>query len=332
MATPAQTPGLPAGKVLLLKEHEVRQLLTMEMALDAVERALRAQALEEAVNVPRGRAQTDHAMLHSMAGAIKGMGAFGAKVYATSKKYPSRFLVPLFDGRTAALLALIQADYLGQVRTGAASGVATKYLANPDVEEVGLYGTGKQARTQIEAVCKVRPVKRVSVYSPTVANRIAFATEMSQRLGVAVEAVEEARKAAQGKGIVITATSSRDPVLQGDWLAPGTHLNVIGSNFLAKAEVDVNTLRRANLITIDSKDQGRLEAGDFQRALEEGVLKWPDVHELGQILVGRVPGRQKREDITLFKSLGLAIEDVAVAAQLYHLAVQQGVGTVLDWE
>lgn len=332
MATPTPERGLPAGKVLLLREAEVRQVLTMELALEAVERALRAQALEEAVNVVRGRAQTDHVMLHSLAGAIKGMGVLGAKVYATSKKHPARFLVPLFDGRTAALLALIQADYLGQVRTGAASGVATKYLANPDVDDVGLYGTGKQARTQIEAICKVRPVKRVSVYSPTEVNRLRFASEMSDYLGVRVEAVAQPELAAQGKGVICTATTSRDPVLFGAWLAQGTHLNVIGSNFLAKSEIDVATLRRVNQIAIDSKDQGRLEAGDFQQALEDGVLKWSEVQELGQIVVGRYPGRKQADDITLFKSLGIGIEDVAVAGRVYQAAVQQGIGTVLDWE
>jgi ornithine cyclodeaminase/alanine dehydrogenase-like protein (mu-crystallin family) len=332
MATPSQDRGLPAGKVLLLREADVRQALTMEMALEAVERALRAHALEEAVNVPRGRAQTDHAMLHCMAGAIKGMGVMAAKVYATSKKHPARFVVPLFDGRTAALLALIQADYLGQVRTGAASGVATKYLAQAESEDVGLYGTGKQARTQIEAVCKVRKIRRVTVYSPTEEHRNRFATEMSEVLGVRVEPAARPELAAQGKGIVITATSSREPVLLGAWLSQGTHLNVIGSNFLGKAEVDSATIRRANHIVIDSKDQGRLEAGDFQQALEDGLLKWSDVHELGQIVIGRYPGRKQPEDITLFKSLGLAIEDVAVAARVYQVAVQQGLGTVIDWE
>ncbi len=323
---------LSPGQVLLLREADVRQVLTLEMALEAVERALRAHALQEAVNQPRLRAQTDHAMLHNMSAAIKGMGVMGSKVYATSKKHPARFLVPLFDGRTAALLALIQADYLGQVRTGAASGVATKYLARPDAAEVGLFGSGKQARTQLEAVCKVRPVRRVSVYSPTEDHRVRFAAEMSAALGVPVEPAARPEEAAEGKSIVITATAARDPVLQGAWLAPGTHLNVIGSNFLGKAEVDVPTLRRANLLVVDSKDQARLEAGDFAPAIEDGVIKWSDVTELGQIVAGRFPGRQTAEEITLFKSLGLALEDVAVAARVYQAAVQQGVGTVLDWE
>lgn len=323
--------GLPSGKVLLLKEAEVRQILTMEMALEAVEKAIRAVELNEAVNQPRNRAQTDHALLHNMCGAIKGLGVMGSKVYGTSKKHPACFLVPLFDGRTGGLLALIQADYLGQVRTGAASGIATRLLAREDARTVGLYGTGKQARTQIEAVCKVRPIERIRVYSRSEENRTRFATEMTAALGVPVEPVAQPQQAAEGLDIVITATTSRDPVLQGDWLSPGAHLNVIGSNFLGKSEIDVTTLRRASCVVIDSRDQGRLEAGDLTSGLEEGFLSWSEVAELGQVLVGRVPGRTKPEEITLFKSLGLAVEDVATAASVYREAIQRGIGTVLDW-
>src|SRR4029079_2499205 len=145
-----------------------------------VEQGLRKMALDEAQNVPRARVQTDHAILHSMCASIKTMGVMGAKVYATSRKNPSTFTVLLYDGRTSALLALIQADYLGQVRTGAASGVATQYMARPDAGEVGIFGSGKQARTQLQAVCQVRKVRRVQVYSPNVERRTRFAEEMSE--------------------------------------------------------------------------------------------------------------------------------------------------------
>src|SRR5439155_2346953 len=164
--------------VLLLNEDEVRQLLTMEMALAAVEAGLRKLALDEGVNVPRARAQTDHAMLHSMAASATTLGYMGYKCYATSRR-GSHFHVGLYDGKTAALVCLIQADYLGQIRTGAASGVATQYMARPDASEVGLFGTGKQARTQLQAVCKVRKIRRVQVYSRNEENRARFAAETS---------------------------------------------------------------------------------------------------------------------------------------------------------
>src|SRR5262249_2350017 len=152
------------------------------------------------------------------------------------------------------------ADYLGQVRTGAASGVATQYMARPDAAEVGLFGTGKQARTQLIAVCKVRKVNRVQVYSPNEEHRRAFAREMSEACGVDGGPVPRPELAAEDKDIVLTATASREPVLNGNWLAEGTHLNAIGSNFLGKAELDVVAVRRADVIVVDSKDQARIEA------------------------------------------------------------------------
>src|SRR5438105_3207179 len=165
--------------VLLLTEDEVRQLLTMEMALEAVQDGLRRLALDEGQNIPRARSQTDHAMLHVMSAAAKTLGTMGYKSYSTSRK-GAHFHVGLYDGKSGALLALIQADYLGQVRTGAASGVATQFMARADASEVGLFGSGKQARTQLEAVCKVRKVRRVQVYSPNEEHRRQFAAEMKQ--------------------------------------------------------------------------------------------------------------------------------------------------------
>src|SRR5437899_6592023 len=137
--------------------------------------------------------------------------------------------------------------------------------------------------------------------------------------------------AAEDKDIVITATNSREPVLNGNWIAEGTHLNVIGSNFLGKAEVDNVCVRRCGSIIVDSKDQARMEAGDFSMALEEGSIHWADIHELGQVIVGRYTGRAHPQDVTLFKSLGIAIEDIAVAAKVYTKAQAAGIGKKIDW-
>ena len=316
--------------VLLLTESEVRDLLTMEMALEAVEDALRKLALEEAENIPRSAAQTDHAMLHVMSAAAKTLGFLGYKAYVSSRK-GAVFHVGLYDGKSGALLALIQADYLGQVRTGAASGVATQYMARPDASEVGIFGSGKQARTQLIATCKVRQIRRVQVYSPNDENRTRFAKEMSAVCRTEVEPVPRPEMAAEDKDIIITATSSREPVLNGHWIVEGTHLNVIGSNFLGKAEIDPVAVRRCESIVVDSKDQARLEAGDFVQPLEEGSIHWADVHELGQVIVGRYTGRAHPQDVTLFKSLGIAIEDVAVAAKVYAKAQEAKVGRLIDW-
>jgi ornithine cyclodeaminase/alanine dehydrogenase-like protein (mu-crystallin family) len=317
--------------VLLLSEEDVRQLLSMEMAMEAVEQALRKQALEEAMNVPRCRTQTDHITLHVMSASIKGLAACGCKTYTTGRR-GARFHVTLYDGKSGALLALIQADHLGQMRTGAASGVATQFMARHDACEVGIFGSGKQARTQLLAVCKARKIRHVSVYSPNDEHRRRFAQEVSPLCQCEVTPVPRPELAAEDKDIVITATSSREPVLSGHWIAEGTHLNVIGSNYLAKAEVDAVAVRRCESIVVDSKDQARMEAGDFVQALEEGAIHWADVHELGQVIVGRYTGRARPQDVTMFKSLGIALEDVAVAARVHARAQEVGAGRLIEWE
>jgi ornithine cyclodeaminase/alanine dehydrogenase-like protein (mu-crystallin family) len=313
-----------------LTEEDVRQVLTMEMALDAVEEGLRKLALDEAQNMPRTRVQTDHAMLHVLSASAKTFGVLGAKLYVTSRKN-AQFHVALYDGKAGTMLALIQAAYLGQVRTGAASGVATEYMARPDACEVGLFGSGQQARTQLLAVCQVRKITHVHVYSPNEEHRRQFAAEMTATCQAEIEPVPRPEMAAEDKDIIITATNSREPVLNGNWIAEGTHLNVVGSNFLGKAEVDSLTVRCCNSIVVDSKDQARLEAGDFTQALEEGSIHWANVHELGQIIVGRYTGRAHPEDITMFKSLGIGIEDVALAARVYAKAKEAGLGRLIEW-
>jgi alanine dehydrogenase len=323
--------------VLLLTEEDVRQLLTMDLALEAVEEALRQMAREEAQNQPRARVQLNPSMLHTMSAAVKTPpapyfeGVMGYKAYTTRAKKGEHFHLALYDGKTGGLLALVQADYLGQMRTGAASGVATQCMARLDASEVGLFGSGKQARTQLLAVCKVRKVSRVQVYSPHEEHRRRFAREMSDLCQTEVEPVPRPEMAAEDKDLVITATTSREPVLNGHWIAEGTHLNVIGSNFWGKAEIDAVAVRRCSSIVVDSKDQARLEAGDFAQALEEGSIHWADIHELGQVLVGRYTGRAHPQDVTLFKSLGIALEDVAVAARVYQKAREANVGRLLDW-
>lgn len=316
--------------VLVLTEDDVRQVLTMELALDSVEEALRQLALDEGQNAARSRVQTDHVMLHVLPAALRSLSVLGYKSYTTTRGL-ARFHVALFDGKTGAIMAVVQADYLGQVRTGAASGVATRLMARPDASEVGVFGTGKQARTQVQAICLVRKVRRVQVYSPNDDHRRRFASEISTLCQIEVEPVPRPEMAAEDKDIIITATTSREPVLSGRWISEGTHLNVIGSNFLNKAEVDTFTLRRCKTIIVDSKEQARLEAGDLVQALDEGLIRWADIHELGQVIVGRYAGRAHPQDITLFKSLGIGIEDIAVAARVYELARAAGLGKMLEW-
>jgi ornithine cyclodeaminase/alanine dehydrogenase-like protein (mu-crystallin family) len=313
---------------LYLKEEEVARLLMMEQAIEAVEDAFRQIGAGRATNNPRTRVRLPKGMLHLMAGALPDSGVMGFKAY-TSFRGVARFLFLLYSAESGDLLALMEADKLGQMRTGAASGVATKHLAREEAATVGIFGTGWQARSQLMAVCAVRPIQLVKAYGRNPERREVFCQEMSEELKVKVQAATRPEEALEGADIIITATTSREPVFSGAALSPGVHLNAIGSNSLIRRELDEEAVGRSDLIVVDSKDQAKLEAGDFLPLIERGKLHWEKIYELGEIVVGRVKERQNPDQITLFKSLGLAIEDVAVGLKVYEQAKQAGIGGLL---
>ncbi len=305
--------------ILHVSEDQVRELIDMPAAIDVVDEVFRQLATGNAYNVPRTRAAAPGIVLHTMSASAEYLGLVGWKAYTTTEQ-SARFHVAAYDIATGAMVALIEADYLGQLRTGAASGVATKYMAHADAITVGIFGSGLQARTQLQAMCAVRNIKYVEIYSRNEQRRDHFAQQMAADCKTDVVAVSQPDQAAAEKDIVICATSSKTPVFNGTVLTPGTHLNVIGSNFLAKAEVDVATVSRADLIVCDSIEQCKREAGDFVPALDQGIIGWERMHELSEIAAGSVHGRSSDDDITFFKSVGLAIEDVAMAAKIIELA------------
>lgn len=316
--------------VLFLSESDVDGLLSMKMAIEAVTQAFRRQAMTEVANIPRHRARTDLAMLHVMGAAAKTLNSMCCKVYSTTKK-GAHFYVLLFDGKSGDLLSIMEGVQMGAIRTGAVSAVATQFMSRTDSNTVGVIGSGLQARTQLEGVCQVRSIVEAYVYSPNPDHRDAFVREMATELGIEVRSVAKPDLATEDKDIVITATNSVDPVVVGDWISEGTHINAIGSNFLGRTELDVETLRKCEPIVVDDKEQARLEAGDFVKAMEDGILRWSDIHELGNVVVNRTPGRHDPSDITLFKSVGVAFADLAVARVVYDEAVKQGVGTQLPF-
>lgn len=311
--------------MLYLTEQDVANLLTMQDALEAVETAFIAQATGDATNEPRRRVRANNAILMTMSGAIASLGVFGLKAYTVARG-KARFHVSLYDTATGELLALIEADKLGQMRTGAASGIATKYLAREEAKSVGIYGTGWQAQSQLAAVCAVRNIESVKVYSRSEEKRKAFSVTMSQELGIANIAPVAEPEVAADSDILITITSSREPVLKGTWLKDGTHINAAGGNSILRSETDDEVIKRVNFIAVDSKEQARLEAGEFVFPIEKGLLTWERVQEVCHVVAGNLAGRKNADDITLFKSLGLAIEDVATAALLYRKAQEQHVG------
>ena len=311
--------------VLLLKEADVKAVLTIELALEAVEEAFHGLADGSAINFSRRRLALDKGVLHYMASAVRSRNALGLKVYPTFGG-PVQFLVPLYDATTGRMLALIEGDWLGQARTGAASGVATKYMARANSRRLGLFGTGGQARTQLLAVCAVRPIERVHVYSRSLENRAAFVAEMQPQVQAELVVVDDPRAAVAGMDIVTTMTSSSQPVFQGAWLEPGTHINAAGANHLRRREIDGDAVARSGRIAVDSVEQAKLEAGDLAAAVNEGRLRWEDVLEFSEIVGGRVPGRTSDDEITLFESQGISVWDVATAARVYELATAQGLG------
>lgn len=311
--------------MLYLTEQDVTSLLTMQDALEAVETAFKAQATGDATNEPRKRVRANNAILMTMSGAIASLGVFGLKAYAVARG-KARFHVSLYDTATGELLALIEADKLGQMRTGAASGIATKYLANAEANSVGIYGTGWQAQSQLAAVCAVRKIESVKIYSRSEEKRNAFCATMSKQLGITNITPVAEPEAAAASDILITITSSREPVLRGAWLQAGTHINAAGGNSILRSETDDDVIKRAHFIAVDSKDQARMEAGEFVFPIEKGLLTWERVQEVCHVVAGHLSGRKSADDITLFKSLGLAIEDVATAALLYRKAQEQNVG------
>lgn len=310
---------------LYLTEADVRQLFSVEDAIEVVESALVAQASGRAANQPRRRVQVPGGTLHYMAGMDLTRDALGIKSY-TAFRGGAAFLVLHYSASTGRLLALIEANWLGAARTGAASGVATRHMARTDAAVCGLIGAGSQARTQLEAVCKVRPIRQVKVFSRTPERRQQFCERMGPRLGLEIAPVASAEEAVRDAQVLITATTARTPVLQGEWLAPGCHVNAMGSNSLARVEIDAATVARCARVVVDSVEQAKLEAGDLVLSIERGTLRWDDVIELRHVVAGHIPGRQADDEITLFDSLGLGLEDVASAAVIYERARERGVG------
>ena len=315
---------------LFLNEDEVRQLLTMPMTIDAVEEAHRELSFNRAIDIPRQRTRLPQTALHILQGALPGRDAIGYKAY-TSNRSGIRFLVHVFSAASGALRMVVQADYLGMMRTGAATGVATKWLARPDAEVLGVFGAGWQAEGNIEAIAAVRKLSKVKVFARNAERLAAFCAQMSDRLELDVVPAASAEETVRGSDIVSTITTASSPLFDAAWLSPGTHINAAGSNSLIRREVGEDVLKVCKPIVVDSVDTALKEAGDLLPVLEKGRLNERQLVEIGDVIVGNHPGRGKPEDITLFESQGMAIQDISVAVRLEALAREQGMGVELPY-
>ena len=307
---------------LYLREDEVDELVSVEAAIEAVEGCFRRLAAGEVENRTRFRVPLDAGLLHLMAAADRRLGVAGLKTYAGFRD-GARFVVVLFAAERPEVLALMEADRLGQLRTGAASAVAARHLAPRGATTLGVIGTGLQAASQVAAIRAALPtIERVVAYSR---NEDGLA-DFCRRFGA--EAGEYNRDAAE-QDVVVTVTTSRDPVLRGEWLRPGALVCAVGANRPEARELDNAVVERAAFVCCDSKEQARGEAADLFEPVERGVLDWLEVYELADVVGGEVPGRAADGDIVLFKSLGIAAEDVAVAKIAYDHARERGLGTEL---
>jgi ornithine cyclodeaminase/alanine dehydrogenase-like protein (mu-crystallin family) len=314
---------------LHISEAEVRALLTMRMAVDAVEEISRKQASSEVVVHPRRRFEFPGSnFFHYMAAADYSAGYIAMKQY-TYVRGKLRFLVPLYEMAGGELVALIEADYMGQLRTGAASGVATKYLARRDARVAAIIGTGGQAKTQLEAVATVRRLESVNVFGRDPQKREAFCKEMSARVGIPVRASASASEAVRGAQIVCTATTASQPVVNGADLSSGVHINAIGANHAHKRELDDEAVASADVIVVDSIEQSRQEAGDLIIAFHGDESCWTGVKRLSDAVAGKTGGRTSDTEVTLFKSNGIASWDLAVAMKVYKAAREKGLGRQL---
>jgi ornithine cyclodeaminase/alanine dehydrogenase len=259
-----------------------------------------------------------------MGAAYGAKGVHGLKAYAGLKG--AQFHTLLYSSLDGRLKAMIEADLFGQMRTGAASGLATRLMANPDAHTLGVIGTGRQSRTQVIAVCAVRPIKRIRVFARTPEHREAYARSLETELGVETLPAASAEACVADANVVITITKSAEPVCRAEWLAQGAHVNAAGANSGDRREVDAETVLRAAVKATDHVEQAKVEAGEFRELVAAGKLAWSDIRELGEFVTGKAKGRTSPSELTLFKSLGIALEDVAFGELVYQRALAQGVG------
>ena len=325
-------------KVLVVNGSEVRTLLPMDECIDVMSDALAALARSEAM-VPLRQIMwlpEKVGALGMMPGYISGIDAVGLKVITVFPgNHGTRFdshqgAVLLFEATHGQLLAIMDATTITAIRTAAVSGVATRLLAREDAESLAILGSGVQAGTHLAAMLHSRPIQKVRVWSRDAAHAQRFAERESKRHGIAINVMTTVQDAVKECGIICTTTSAREPILRGEWITPGTHINAVGSSVPFTRELDSTAVKIARLF-VDRRESALNEAGDFLLARKEGIIE--DTHivgEIGEIMIGAINGRRTSEEITLFKSLGLGIEDLAAANHIYRKAIEANAGTAVE--
>jgi alanine dehydrogenase len=314
---------------LLIREDDVHGLVTMAQAVDVVEDAFRQLGRGEAFNNPRTRIKLSGEILHVLPAAIPQMDALGLKSY-TAFRGGIRFLVTLYSAKTGELKALMQAQRIGALRTGGVAAVAIRHMSRADSTHGALFGAGVMGSAMLEGMAVARPFETIRVFDLDTERLKTFCADWSERLSIDITPAASPDEAIERADVVVTMTTAKDPVFDGRKLRDGTTVIASGSNLLQKREVDSTVIRRSGRIVVEAIDQAQSEAGDLFVPIDAGHLHWNQVHELSDILLGHVPGREGDDEINLFKSVGLGLQDMAVAALAFDAAVKAGAGTEVD--
>lgn len=311
---------------IFLSESDIKSLVTITDAIDAISEVFKIRGDGDVINPPRQQIDIPEGYLRLTSAIVSPMKKIAVKV-SSSMVFASesgRTLL-LVDSETGRVDAIVEVFHLGALRTAAASGVATKLMAREDANSIGIFGTGRQAKTQLAAVAAVRPIKNILAIGRNADRLAKFCAETTKELGIPVTAAKHPEDL-YDCAVLVTATTSKDPVLFGNRIQPGTHINAIGANRLERRELDDDAIKRCTTIAVDNKVQTKKESAALLRAVEQGALSWDDVLELGEFISGDIDTARAPEAITLYNSHGVAMEDVALATKAYELAVQNNIG------
>ena len=315
---------------LFLKDEDVSQCVDMDSMLAAIESMQHQYGNGQASNMTRRKVIAEGGMLSVMGGGLFHEGLLGVKTYTVVNGAYS-FQVSLYDAKTGTLLCYTQANRLGQLRTGATTGVAVKYLANHGNATVGIIGTGGQAPTQLEAVSKVRNITKIKAYSRNSERRKDFARRMSDSMGIEVSSESSNENAVRDCDIVLCIAATMEPVIEGTWIKDGATLIGAGPTTWRAREVDEATIVRADKLIVDSTEQAEIEAGDLCNAVDKGIIQWSKVHELRHVVSKAIKGRDSADQVVYAKMMGTGVADVAAAKLAYDSAKAKGLGTEIEW-
>ena len=324
--------------MLVLSERDVQKLLNIEELIQALEQAHIQYSTGKAVMPVRLVVPLPqiHGRITSMPGYLRQDKALGMKVVTYFQNNPKQDLpailatIMLFSAETGKLIAVIDGSFITAIRTACASAMATKGLANPSTPVAGILGAGVQARAHIQALCRVKKLQRIKIYSPLGISAERVRQELESEVGVDIEVVSSAEDTVRGADLVVTVTTAKEPVLELEWLKPGAHINAVGSHRPDLREIDGTTLARSKVV-VDSREAVMAECGDILLAIKEKSITENSIHaEIGEVLAGTKPGRTSADEITLYKSVGIAIQDVAAAHLIYHKALEKKVGREVE--